>query len=82
MGSGFMLQLGAFHDEATATSDWQSAKTAHPAELGALRPLVEQVNVGDKTLYRLKAGPIGEAQARQGCTTLRTANVVCIVVPQ
>jgi hypothetical protein len=77
-----MLQLGAFHDEATANSDWQSAKAAHPAELGALHPTVEKITVSDKTLYRLKAGPIGEAQARQNCAALKAASVVCIVVPQ
>ena len=82
LGSGFMLQLGAFHDEATANGDWQNAKTAHPAELGGLRPTVEKVTASDKTLYRLKAGPLGEAQARQNCASLKAANVVCIVVPQ
>jgi cell division septation protein DedD len=82
VGTGFMLQLGAFHDEATANSDWQSAKAAHPAELGALHPTVEPITINDKTLYRLKAGPIGEAQARQNCASLKAANVVCIVVPQ
>ena len=81
-GSGYMLQLGAFRDEATANNDWQTVKAAHAGELGALHSTVEKTVVADKTLYRLKAGPLSEAQARQNCTTLKAANVVCIVVPQ
>jgi hypothetical protein len=80
-GVEFRVQLGAFAaGEAAARKAWQQLKSAHPAELDRLSPRIDQLERSGKTLWRLQAGPLAEAQARAACARLREAGAACTVV--
>ncbi len=79
-GSGPMIQLGAFRDEATASQEWQKLTAAHASELAGLSPTIERADLGPKGIwYRLKSGPLDPDEARQACVSLKAASVSCIV---
>jgi hypothetical protein len=74
------VQLGAFKDMATAHSEWQRLQNAFPAQLGALMPAVEKIDVpGKGTLYRLRGTSLTAAQAKATCEALKAQNVSCLV---
>ncbi|UAK24821.1 SPOR domain-containing protein [Sphingomonas nostoxanthinifaciens] len=73
---GGTIQLGALNSEAKARSVWKSLSS----RFGFLAPLamsITPVQVGDKTLYRLRASG---GDARSLCARLKIAGEVCTVV--
>jgi cell division septation protein DedD len=79
---GFGLQLGAYASSERAIAAWNGLKDQGGKLLADLLPKHEAVTVGDKTMYRLKAGPLpdeGAAQAR--CAELKAQSIQCLVAP-
>ncbi len=76
-GHGGQLQLGAFSSEAKANAAWSSL-SGRFAYLASLSKAVVPVQVGDKTMYRLRASAGGEASTI--CSKLKVAGETCVVV--
>lgn len=80
MADGFRVQLGAYGSEATAATAWRGLKAKFPSQLGDLDPVYVSVQSGDRTLFRLRAGPIAtRARADEICISLRFQDQGCFV---
>jgi hypothetical protein len=75
-GGGY-IQLGAFSSNAKAQAAWK-ALTARFRFLGAMEPIVQQVEVGGETRHRLRAAAGVNAAAM--CGRLKVAGETCLVV--
>ncbi|MFC3051310.1 SPOR domain-containing protein [Kordiimonas pumila] len=77
----YRIQLGAYGSEETAEKAWRAIKNKFSAQLNDKAPSYEKVSSGDRTLYRLRVGPIeNRAAADQVCLSLRAGEQACIVV--
>jgi cell division septation protein DedD len=78
-GGGWVVQLGAVHSDAEAKAEWNRLKGAH-AELAGLSPDIVQVDIPGKGLFwRVRGGPLEEAQARVLCSSLSKQGQGCLV---
>lgn len=76
----YFLQLGAFSSVDRAQAGWQEFAAKYSKELESLGPDVQPVRTGDKTMYRLRAGPISlKARADSLCGKLKAAGQPCLV---
>jgi hypothetical protein len=73
-GSGSVVQLGAFANQAQAERAWTALSTRFPA-VAALNKMVIPFTGG----IRLRGGASSPAEARQVCQTLKTAGEKCFV---
>jgi hypothetical protein len=78
-GGGSRIQLAAVKSEAIAKSEWAKLQKAHPSLLGGLTLNVEAVDRNGAKLYRIQAGPLTKAQAKDLCTQLKAQKQDCIV---
>lgn len=78
-GGGARIQVAAVKSEALAKSEWAKLQKAHPGLLGGLTLNVEAVDRNGAKLYRIQAGPLTKAQARDLCTQLKAQKQDCIV---
>ncbi len=80
-GPVYRVQLGAYGSQETAARAWGMIKGKHQSILGELAPIYEAVQSGDRTLYRLRVGPLASrAAADEVCLGLRAQQQACIVV--
>lgn len=70
------VQFGAFNSAASADQVW--AKLAGAGAVSGLTKTVQPVEVGGKTLYRLRAG--GVADSASVCAKVKAAGEQCVVV--
>lgn len=79
---GYRIQLGAMRAQAAATTEWQRLTNRHGDLLAGLRSEVSRIDLAERggVLYRLRAGPLGEAEARRLCGELGRRGVGCVVV--
>ena len=78
----YRIQLGAFSGgDKQAMGEWRRLQAEYPQLLGGLSPSVKLATTPAGHLYRLQAGMLPEANARQVCATLKADNQACIVVP-
>lgn len=77
-GSGSLVQLGAFPNEAGANIAWArlSKRFAYLAPLGKS---VERAQVGDQSVFRLRVNAGSNGQAREICGKLKVAGENCFV---
>lgn len=76
----YFLQLGAFSSVERANAGWQQFSATYEKELENLGPDIQPVKTGDKTMYRLRAGPISlKARADSLCNRLKKAGQACLV---
>lgn len=76
----FRVQLGAYGSETSAATSWRSLKGKFPRQLGDLEPVFVPVQSGDRTLYRLRVGPVDtRAKADEICISLRAQDQACFV---
>jgi len=79
-GTGHRLQLGAFAaGESAARKAWERLRSTHGALLGSLTPRIDTVTRNGRTLWRLRAGPVDAARAKELCAELRARGVACVV---
>jgi hypothetical protein len=78
-GGGARIQLAAVKSEALAKSEWAKLQKAHPSLLGGLTLNVETVDRSGTKLYRIQAGPLTKAQAKDLCTQLKAQKQDCLV---
>ncbi|MDJ1157138.1 SPOR domain-containing protein [Chelatococcus sp. SYSU_G07232] len=74
----FAVQLAAPGSEAEARSTFAALQRKHP-DLAGHKPLVRKVEVGDRTIYRLRVGPMSREDATVLCTKLQAAGGQCFV---
>lgn len=76
----WLIQLGALRAQDLAEREWNRIRTANNDLLGALKPTIVRVDLGDKgTFWRLRAGPLSEQAAKQLCGQLKERNQGCII---
>ncbi len=82
MASGaWLVQLGALKTDAEAKNEWGRVKGAHKDLLGEFSSDIMRVDLGAKGIFwRLRAGPMDEAQARTLCAALAKQSQGCLVV--
>lgn len=78
----YFLQLGAFSSTDRAQAGWQQFSERYE-QLKDLRPDIQPIKTGDKTMYRLRAGHISlRVRADSICAKLKAAGQPCIVAEQ
>jgi cell division septation protein DedD len=79
-GGGWVVQLGAVQSEAQAKAEWARLKSAHKEQLADLSPDIVRVDLGAKGIFwRVRGGPLDEAQARLLCAELTKQSQGCII---
>lgn len=76
----YLIQLGAFSDEAKANRAWGILKDRYKSVLGDLTPNIQEVTLsGGQTLYRLRAGFFaGKDKAEAMCKRLKELGQECL----
>jgi cell division septation protein DedD len=78
-GGGWVVQLGAVHSEAEAKTEWSRLKGMHH-QLTELSPDIVRVDIpGKGVFWRVRGGPLDEAQARVLCSELTKQGQGCLV---
>ncbi len=78
--SGWMVQVGAFDDEAEARERLTTARSKASKFLGNADPFTETVAKGDKTLYRARFAGLQQADAEAACKFLKRNEIVCMTI--
>jgi D-alanyl-D-alanine carboxypeptidase len=78
--SGWIIQVGAFDDEAEARQRLASAQNKAGKLLGGADPFTEPVAKGDKTLYRARFAGLKQSEAEAACKHLKRNDIVCMTV--
>lgn len=84
-GRDSYIQLGSFRDMTDVQKDWDRMKKKFPEQFADLEMKTEKVDLpGKGTYYRLQAGTVTVARAKEICTELKAAKAAsgCIVVRQ
>jgi cell division septation protein DedD len=78
---GYFAQLGSMRSEKDAQSAWTHMKKAYASLFGDTPYRVQQADLGAKgTYYRLQAGPVTEARAREICDGVGGKKGGCLVI--
>jgi cell division septation protein DedD len=76
----YLIQLGALRSAPDAEREWTRIQKLHGDLLAGLKSDVMRVDLGAKGVFwRLRAGPLSEAAAKQVCADLKTRNQGCIL---
>lgn len=77
----WVVQVGAFRDEAQANAQWAALQARHPDIVAAASRDIVQADLGDRGIwYRLRAGGYADqAAAEAACTRLKAAGTDCLV---
>jgi len=80
-GQGYMVQLSAVRTEQAAMNEWARLAVKHPDVLGALYPVIQRADLGDKGIfYRVRGGWLAtRAEAKAVCNELKKRNVGCLI---
>jgi cell division septation protein DedD len=78
----YLIQLGAFGDDAGANRAWKTLQGKFGSVLGDLSPNIQTADLGAKGVYhRLRAGPFStRAAADAACASLKAQKQGCLVV--
>jgi len=75
---GWIIQVGAFDDEADARQRLTIARGKAKDALDTADPFTERVAKGDKTLYRARFAGFDKEQAEMACKSLRRGEIPCM----
>ena len=79
-GGEFRVQLGAFAaGEGAAQRAWEQLSRRHADLLEGLVPRIDVIRKDGRSLWRLQAGPLDGARAREVCSVLRSRGAACLV---
>jgi hypothetical protein len=76
---GFAVQIGVMPTEQEARTQFEQLRRKFASELGGRPPLVRAAEVNGKTIYRVRVGPMSQADATALCTKLKAAGGNCFV---
>jgi D-alanyl-D-alanine carboxypeptidase len=77
---GWLIQVGAFEQEAEAKEHLTLAKTKVPGILAAADPFTERVQKGAKSFYRARFAGLDREAAEAACKLLRRNDVACLAM--
>jgi D-alanyl-D-alanine carboxypeptidase len=77
---GWVIQIGAFDHEDEAKQHLSMAQLKMRKELGAVHPLNERFQKGDKVLYRARFTGFNKETADAVCQQLRRSDINCIAL--
>jgi len=79
-GGSWVVQLAALKTESEARAEWTRIHSANKDIVGSLGEDIVRVDLGAKGVYwRVRGGPLAEAQARTICAQLTKRNQGCII---
>jgi D-alanyl-D-alanine carboxypeptidase len=78
--SGWMIQVGAFGDEAEARTRLSSVRDRAKKLLGDADPFTEAVTKGKKTFYRARFAGLEKSQAEAACRALKRSDIACLTL--
>jgi cell division septation protein DedD len=79
-GGNFVVQLAALKSQADAEKTWTQLSKQNADLLSSLKSDITQVDLGQKGIFfRLRAGPMDEASAKNLCGQLAQRKVGCLV---
>jgi D-alanyl-D-alanine carboxypeptidase len=78
--SGWVVQVGAFEDEAEAKERLNSAKTKATSLLGKADSYTEKTKKGDKTYYRARFAVVDRGRAEAVCRYLKRNEISCMAM--
>jgi SPOR domain len=79
-GSGsFSVQLAAPGSDKEARDTFSSLQRKFPNDLGGMSPSIRRAEVGERTIYRLRVGPMERAEATSLCESLKYSGGQCFV---
>lgn len=80
---GYVVQLAAFRDEASARDAFGKLQAKYPDLLGSLGVDIQRADLGDKGIYyRLRAGYVDKSAADTLCDQLEAKGQGCLVRPR
>jgi D-alanyl-D-alanine carboxypeptidase len=77
---GWLIQIGAFDDEAEAKQHLTAAQTKVHLALAAKDPFTERVQKGDKALYRARFAGFDKSTAEAACRALKRSDFECMAL--
>ncbi|MGU3362532.1 SPOR domain-containing protein [Methylobacterium sp. M6A4_1b] len=77
-GGGYTVQLGVRTSESEAQAAFRQMQGKY-SQLSGQPALIRQAEVNGKTIYRVRVGPLGKAEAASLCTQLQGAGGQCFV---
>jgi D-alanyl-D-alanine carboxypeptidase len=78
--SGWLIQIGAFDDEAEARQHLTAAQSKVHVALAAKDPFTERVQKGDKALYRARFAGFDKSTAEAACRALKRSDFECMAL--
>ena len=75
---GWLIQIGAFDDEAEAKQHLTAAQIKVHDPLAAKDPFTERVQKGDKALYRARFAGFDKSTAEAACRALKRSDFECM----
>jgi D-alanyl-D-alanine carboxypeptidase len=79
-GGGWMIQVGAFDDEADAKQRLDTCQSKAKGLLGKADPFTERVSRGEKALVRARFAGLEKDQAEAACKTLKRSDIPCMLL--
>lgn len=78
----YLIQLGAFGDDAGANRAWKALSAKYTSVLGGLKPDIQRADLGARGVFhRLRAGPFETRDgAEAACAKLKAQKQGCLVV--
>src|SRR5690606_35652523 len=70
-GGDFAVQLAARPSEAAARDSFAQLQRRY-ADLGSFEPMIRRAQVGERTVYRLRVGPMSRDEATNLCSSLQS----------
>jgi D-alanyl-D-alanine carboxypeptidase len=77
---GWLIQIGAFDDEAEAKQHLTAAQSKVHLALAAKDPFTERVQKGDKALYRARFAGFDKSTAEAACRVLKRSDFECMAL--
>ena len=77
---GWLIQIGAFDDEAEAKQHLTEAQSKVHVALAAKDPFTERVQKGDKALYRARFAGFDKSSAEAACQALKRSDFECMAL--
>jgi len=77
-GGDFAVQLAARPTEASARESFAQLQRRY-ADLSAYQPIIRKAQVGERTVYRLRVGPMSREEATNLCSSLQAQGGDCFV---
>jgi len=81
-GGGYVVQVASQRSEADAQASFKALQQKYPSVLGSHQAMIRRADLGEKGIYyRAQIGPFPADQAKELCSSLKSAGGQCMVQP-